>query len=315
MPSQRSWVLLHRRLSFTLLCSTVLASPVPEIFLPQADSFSFAELAQKALFRILELGFFRGIAVTLLVLACLVCLLVGSLRYLAYYLNHHDVKLWEVSEELHTFDDEDEKDNDDEARRRRSISDARRPCFQPQTRSRNSRFIVSSPSTPVTKINVRASPTRTAVLISPISPSKPVLLTPTRSPSTPLKSALSPPSSRRSTSARSPIFGPIRTSSGTIRSPSPKAVRWADQLHITFTSTVSMQKKGAEDQQAQPEAEMDITTRTIGSREKRHPSVVDILALESPPSYEMVPSRPVVVAKEAAAKTVVSSMQLEGDTS
>lgn len=76
-----------------------------------------------------------------------------------------------------------------------------------------------------------------------------------------------------------------------------------------------MQKKGAEDQQAQPEAEMDITTRTIGSREKRHPSVVDILALESPPSYEMVPSRPVVVAKEAAAKTVVSSMQLEGDTS
>ena len=52
-------------LALNVLGRHVLASPVPEISPSVADSLPFAELAQKAFSRILELGFLRGVALSL----------------------------------------------------------------------------------------------------------------------------------------------------------------------------------------------------------------------------------------------------------
>ncbi|EXJ61529.1 hypothetical protein A1O7_01957, partial [Cladophialophora yegresii CBS 114405] len=204
---------------------------------PEADTLSFTELAQKAFLRILELGFIRGVVVSLFILCALVCLLIGTLQALAAYLHHHDTKLWETYEEIQACADV-EKEVQEAADSRRSsvIEEFRRYNLQCQKQSRTSRYIMANPSTPITNINVHTSPRRDAVATSPYSPSETRFLTPIRPTSTPLRSALSksPPSSKCLLSARSYLFGSRSTSTSTCLTPSPKYVRWADQIHISI---------------------------------------------------------------------------------
>ncbi|KAJ9605665.1 hypothetical protein H2200_009514 [Cladophialophora chaetospira] len=319
------------RLSYFILAfisQKSVASPVPEIFPPEPDTLSFAELVHKALSRILALGFFRGVALSLVILVCLTCLLIALLRGLATYLNHYDPKLWETFEEANAFDDDDddEKDHEDEMMSRRSsICDGRRPYnFRTQqTRSRNSQYILANSPKSVTKINVHASPARGTVILPPSPPPKSRISTPIRSPSTPLRSALSksPPASQRFSSTQYFLFGSRRTRSSTASSPSPKSVRWADELHVSVISTVelSMRKRRGEELLSNEEAEMDVTTRTIGSRNRLQFPVSDTLC---PPAYheeplhlDLFPARSADTTKDGGKPSFSAPpMQLEGDT-
>ncbi|ETI27091.1 hypothetical protein G647_09773 [Cladophialophora carrionii CBS 160.54] len=303
-----------------------LASPVPEIFSPEADTLSFTELAQKAFLRILELGFIRGILVSLLILCALVCLLIGTLRVLAAYLHHHDTKLWETYEEVHACADGEKEVQDEADCRRASVIDECQPYnLQCQKQSRNSRYIMANPSTPITKINVHAFPRRAAVVMSPYSPSETRFLNPIRSTSTPLRSALtkSPPSSKRLPSARSYLFGPRSTSTSTCLTPSPKSVRWADQIHVSITSTLEMsvRRRLEEELQAGTEPEIDLATRTIASRNRLRSDVLDILShpihhAEPLPAHDASSATPAIAIGDGPSDSRGEScMQLEGDTS
>ena len=236
-------------------------------------------------------------------LGLLVCLLVGSLRALAAYLDHHDTKLWEEYEETNAFDDEGKVRSETICRLWSTVEDRAACTLRHERPSRGSRYMLSHPSTPVTKINIHTSPRRAAVIASSSSPSKSGSPTAIGSPSTPLRSALSrsPPSSKRFSSAQSFFFGPRRSTSTTTSRPSPKSVRWADQIHVSVTPTaeMSVQKEGADELQTSHEAEMDIATRTIGSRNHRPSDVLDIFQApthhpEPLPAYEALSPCPAV---------------------
>lgn len=300
-----------------LSCHPSLASPVPEIFPPEAETLSFTELTQKAFLRILELGLFRGVAVLLLILAFLTCLLIGTLRALAIYLHRYDTQLWETYEEVDHYK-EDEKDTGNEAVcRRSSIIDERRPCnFRPQTQSRVNRYILSNPSTPVTRINVHAWSRRAAVTTSPPSPCQSRSSGVIRSPSSSLRSALSK-------SPQSFLFSSERVRSSIGSSPSPKSVRWADQLHASVTSTLemSMQHTRGKYFQHHADEEMDITTRSVGNSDRQYANVMDM----SPSSTYPMGALPACEMSSPGLHVTVNAlepepqrrpgMQLEGDTS
>ncbi|KIW69819.1 hypothetical protein PV04_02146 [Phialophora macrospora] len=329
MSSQTNAKLVEYFFPFMLVFHRALASPVPEIFPPEADTLSFTELALKTFFRILELGFIRGIAASLFILCCLVCLLVCTLRALAVYLHRQDAKLWETYEEIQACDDGEKEGRKEAICRRSSVVDECRPYhLQGQKQSRNSRYILANPSTPVTKINVHASPRRAAVTMSPSSPSKTNVSPPIRSPSTPLRSALSksPPLSNRLPNPQCYFFGSHRTSTSTststTSSPSPKSVRWADQVHVSFTTIeMSVQRQPGGRIETVTQAEMDIASGTVGNDYQRQSDVSDFVSspvyhAEPPPTYGALPPRSVVPFSDRQTESsMVSFMLLDGDTS
>ncbi|OCT49511.1 hypothetical protein CLCR_07407 [Cladophialophora carrionii] len=325
MSSQRRMRLLDCFLPLMFMLPWALASPVPEIFPPEADTLSFAELAQKAFLRILELGFIRGVVVSLSILGALVCLLIGTLRALAAYLHHHDTRLSEAYEEVHACAGGEKEVQDEADCRRASVIEECQPCsLQRLKQSRNSRYIIANPSTPITKVNVHAFPRRAAVVMSPYSPSETRFLTPVRSTSTPLRSALSksPPSSKRLSDARSYLSGPRSTSTSTCLMPSPKSVRWADQIHVSITSTLEMSvRRRPKEDQAGTAPEIDIATRTIGNRNQHQFDVLDILShpthhAEPLPAHEAFLATPAIAMGDGPSDSSGEScMLLEGDTS
>ena len=327
MASHRNTFLFRHSVPFALLCQQALASPVPKIFPPTVDAFSIAELAQEAY--LLELGFPQAIAAILLIFGCLTCLLVGALREVAAYLYRHDTKLWERDEEFHNFeDDEKEKDHEPAATQLTVVDDGQTSDLRSGAQIRVFfRYLLSNPVTPVTKINVYASPQRAAVITSPSGSSlKMRYVTSVSSPSkipalALLKSAQRP---IRFSSTKSFFFGTRPASSV---SSSRKSVRWADQLHISAVPTMGMSVRIRQCAQAgdeTAESEQDIATRRTGSMNVTGSAdACGILPSHvyhiEPPAYEALSPTPAFTASSLSnAETnssLVLTMQLEGDTS
>ena len=265
-------MLLSRVLLFKILSRQVAAMPVPEIFPPKSDGLSLTELAEKAFGRILELGLLQGIGISLLILGSLFLLLVGSLRVLSLYLTYHDTKFWNPYEDIDASEDDLHVST---LRRTHVLAERPVSTWQNHLQRRGSRYIASNPSTPVTKINLRVSPRRAAVIASPCSPSISIPLAQVNSSSPPLRSALSksPISSKRCSDTGIFFFGLEKDDSSPGSMSSPKCVRWADDLYFSVRSTIEtcVQKNKTENLPMSTEAEVDIATSVVGNR-NRHQS-------------------------------------------
>ncbi|KEF56593.1 uncharacterized protein A1O9_06782 [Exophiala aquamarina CBS 119918] len=204
----------------------VMASPIPQIFSPEMGQLSFAELIQQSLRRILERGFVGGILYSILILGCLICALICVF-----------CALWAILER---------RDSSFQVGRRTLFSDKNGTTheasptykYRPQTETRLSRFVLSSPSSkttsPATKITIRASSVRKSKTTPPSSPPP---SSSSLSRSTPLRSALSKTPPSQPSTTQSFFFGSRRRSSP---ASSPKSVRWADDIEVSIFTTVEM---------------------------------------------------------------------------
>ncbi|KAL2401733.1 hypothetical protein ABEF93_008113 [Exophiala dermatitidis] len=249
-----------------IICSLVLLVTAPTVLTypiahahahvgtPELGALSFAELTQHTFRRILELGFLRGVVVSLLVLGSLVCLLICVLSILATYLGRHDT---------HHQSQQVEQDNGVAVQEKaaphhygetkRAIGAIHNEHIQRQQlqlgqslppRRGIIRYILGQDHHPIIRINtihtsnssprnptpksITTTTTTTTTTSSPRSTSTPKLK---------LRSALSkspPPQQPRlfSTRAQSFLFGQRRSSPQ-----SPKSVRWADELQISLITT------------------------------------------------------------------------------
>ncbi|KIW30731.1 uncharacterized protein PV07_02435 [Cladophialophora immunda] len=315
-------------------CQKVLSSPVPQIIEPDPGPLSFLELVQTTLYRIIEVGFLKGILTSLLVLECLVCLLIGALSGLAAYLRHHDTKLWERHEELYVFEDgKNEEEESSPVERHMNGSGHRNNDTSPsQTPSRISRYLSRNTSIPVTKISIHASPCRTSTTNSVLSNSvlsAPAWIprTPIRSPVRPLRSALSksPPSSRRTVPFQTPLFGSSEVSVSSTSPPNPKSVHWADEVQMT-TMEIIFSRDRAISTKGRPGVHIATDTR-ICRIDGHDLDISDALADLSSPLCHSYPIFQTHKHKSTFATSCIqvqdaeflsdgtTSMKLEGDTS
>jgi hypothetical protein len=310
---------MSRRYSLALILMSMLdlieATLVPEIFSPQADGLTMTELLAKAAVRILELGFLRGIVVCIIILSCLICLLIGVLRLLAAYLQRHDLQLWDIHEERAPGEGCEEKGHHWWSSR---TSAERRPrSFRAQTETRITRYIQCGTPTPVTRINIHASPRRALTTLTGHQSQVQSMST-----STPLRSVLSKsPTSLKQISADSNVpLIPREANLSPPTSPSPKSVRWADEIKFqpSLTACKASKVAAAEAAHLYDDTEMDIamqvTPKWIKDLSDQVPPVHPSRSISPCPSYELFLNSPSDPSNESVLD-MAPVMEIEGDTS
>ncbi|KAH0847820.1 hypothetical protein FOPE_01008 [Fonsecaea pedrosoi] len=249
--------------------------------------------AQETFYRIIEIGFVKGILISLLVLGSLVCLLIGALGGLAVYLRHHDTKLWEGHGELYVF--EGGKDEDEEVDISCVKNNSKRSGLrysdksQLQSQSRTSRYLSSNLSVPVTRISIYGSPRRMSTTKSDPSAKPWTTRGSVQNAIGPLRSALSrsPPLLKGSPRGQLPLSSETRSRriSMSSTSPTPKSVRWADEIQMT-TAEISFSRERATSAKAGSGSHIAKDTRSCGI-DGQALDIGDALPDSSSPTYRM----------------------------